>query len=69
MFGLTLQQTQGFMDWLFEMAGLAIKFPDYSTLSKRGKKLNIKLEAISPDEKVNYVSMDSSGIQTYTGNE
>lgn len=69
LFGLKLRQTQGFLDWLFEMAGIAIKCPDYSTLSKRGKKLNIKLEAISPDEEVNYVSMDSSGIQTYTGNE
>jgi hypothetical protein len=69
LFGLKLRQTQGFLDWLFEMAGLAIKCPDYSTLSKRGKRLNIKLEIINPDEEVNYVSMDSSGIQTYTGNE
>jgi hypothetical protein len=66
LFGLKLRQTQGFLDWLFEMAGLNIKSPDYSTVSKRGKRLNIKLEAINPDEEVNYVSMDSSGIQTYT---
>lgn len=69
LFGLKLRQTQGFLDWLFGMAGLAIKCPDYSTVSKRGKRLNIKLEVINPDAEVNYVSMDSSGIQTYTGNE
>lgn len=69
LFGLKLRQIQGFLDWLFEMANLAIKCPYYTTLSKRGKKLNIELEVIKPDEEVNHVSMDSSGIQTYTGNK
>jgi hypothetical protein len=69
LFGLKLRQTQGFLDWIFEMVGLAIRCPDYSTLSKRGKELSIKLGMISTDKEFNYVSMDSSGIQTYTGNE
>jgi len=69
LFGLKLRQTQGFLDWIFKMVDLAIKCPDYTTLSKRGKKLKIKLEAINNNEEVSYVYMDSSGIQTYTGNE
>ena len=56
LFGLKLRQTEGFLDWIFEMAGLAIKCPDYSTVSKRGKRVDIKLEVINPDEEVNYVS-------------
>lgn len=69
LFGFKLRQTQGFLDWVFKIADLAINCPDYTTLSKRGKKLKIKLEAIDNNEEVSYVSMDSSGIQTYTGNE
>lgn len=69
LFGLKLRQTQGFLDWVFKIADLDIKCPDYTTLSKRGKKLKIKVEAIDNHEEVSYVSMDSSGIQTYTGNE
>jgi len=68
LFGLKLRQTQGFIDWIFMMSGLPLTCPDYSTLSKRGRRLNLVLSDNS-DKNFDYVCMDSTGIQTYTGNE
>ena len=38
-------------------------------MSKRSKKLGLSMTLIESDEEFDYVSMDSTGIQTYTGNE
>ena len=69
LFGLKLRQAQGFINYLFELARISLSCPDYTTLSKRGKKLNISLLTKDKDEEFNHVSMDSTGIQMYTGNE
>jgi hypothetical protein len=69
MFGLKLCQTQGFIDWIFKMTGFELKCPDYTTLSIRAKKLNVELLYKNSDKEFNHVIMDSTGIQTYTGNE
>ena len=69
LFGLKLRQTQGFINWIFEMAGFKLKCPDYTTLSIRTKKLNITLLNKNYHKEFNHVIMDSTGIQTYTGNE
>ncbi len=66
-FALKLRQTQGFINWLFEVMGLKLKCPDYTTLSKRSKELNFEYEL--EDKEFDYITIDSSGIQTYTGNE
>ena len=42
LFGLKLRQTQGFIDWMFLVSGIKLKCPDYTTLSKRQKKLNLE---------------------------
>lgn len=73
LFGLRLRQTEGFINCLFEASGFKICCPDYTTLSKRGSQLG--LESLLRDNNPNinkeftHVSMDSTGIQTYTGNE
>jgi transposase len=70
LFGLRLRQTEGFINWIFETIKLPITCPDYSTLSRRGKDLNLESLLIKEqDQKYDYVSMDSSGIQMFTGNE
>jgi len=69
LFGLKLRQTQGFINWIFEMAGFKLRCPDYTTLSIRAKKLNITLLNKNYDKEFNHVIIDSTGIQTYTGNE
>ena len=71
LFGLKLCQTQGFIDWLFEMAGIAVRCPDHRTLSKRMKMLDLYLKPLhkKKDTKFSCIAIDSTGIQTYTGNE
>ena len=67
--GLKLRQTQGFINWIFMMSGLRLTCPDYTTLSKRGRMLNLEFSLDSKDRDFDYICMDSTGIQTYTGNE
>ena len=69
LFGLKLRQTQGFINWIFMMSGLRLTCPDYTTLSKRGRRLNLEFLLDSKDKDFDYICMDSTGIQTYTGNE
>ena len=69
LFGLKLRQSQGFINWIFMLAGLPLTCPDYTTLSKRGRKLNLEFLLDSKDVDFDYVCLDSTGIQTYTGNE
>lgn len=66
-FGLPYRQTQGFINYLFRQAGIKVTCPDYTTLSRRAKELDIEYEEMSSDTE--YVVVDSTGIQTYTGNE
>lgn len=68
LFGLKLRQTQGFINWLFELSSLSITCPDYSTLSRRAKELDVEFER-DLDKEFRHVTADSSGVQTYTGNE
>jgi transposase len=69
LFGLKLRQTQGFIDWIFAMSGMKLTCPDYTTLSKRGKKLGLESLLGKSDEEFDCVCIDSTGIQTFTGNE
>jgi hypothetical protein len=69
LFGLKLRQSQGFINWIFEISGTQISCPDYTTLSRRGKSLDLESLLGDADKEFNHVSIDSTGIQTYTGNE
>lgn len=51
------------------MSGIKLTCPDYSTLSKRGRRLCLDLHRVKNDIEFDYVCIDSSGIQTFTGNE
>jgi hypothetical protein len=70
LFGLKLRQTEGFINWIFESSGIKLTSPDYTTLSRRGKTLNLdSILGGNKDQEFDHVCMDSTGIQTYTGNE
>jgi hypothetical protein len=69
LFGLKLRQSQGFINWIFMLTGPRLTCPDYTTLIKRGRKLNLEFLLDSKDNDFDYICMDSTGIQTYTGNE
>lgn len=43
LFGMPLRQTTGFVQSLLQMVGLDWDVPDYSTLCRRQKSLNVKL--------------------------
>ena len=70
---LPLRQTQGFIDSLFRLIGLAIHCPDYSTLSKRLKALNIKSPRYKKDakidEKIAAIAIDSTGLKRFGRDE
>ena len=42
LFNLKLRQCQGFINWIFEILGLQITCPDYTTLSRRKKCLDLE---------------------------
>ncbi len=69
LFGLKLRQTEGFINYIFGLAGLKICCPDYTTLSKRSSIIGLESLLGASTKEFSYVSMDSTGIQTYTGNE
>ena len=62
-FHLTNRQTEGFMRSLFAMLKIALPVPDHSTLSKRGKKLQVNFPK-KTDQRLNLV-MDSTGLKIY----
>lgn len=62
-FHLTNRETEGFMRSLFAMLKMALPVPDHSTLSKRGKKLKVKLPK-KANQRLNIV-MDSTGLKIY----
>ncbi|WPY00635.1 IS5 family transposase [Candidatus Trichorickettsia mobilis] len=69
LFNFKLKQCQGFINWLFEISRLLITCPDYTTLSRRSKSLNTESLLCNENKEFDHVSIDSTGIQVYTGNE
>ena len=49
LFGLRLRQTEGFINYLFELCGLNIKNPDYTNVSKRSKTLGLSMILIESE--------------------
>ena len=64
-YGLTLQETEGFVESLFRFMGLDdLPVPDYTTLSKRQGDLDIDLRASSKSSPMHLV-IDSTGLKVY----
>jgi hypothetical protein len=68
-YSLPLRQSQGFINSLFKAKGLPIACPDYTSLSKRLKELNIKspryTETDRPDDSVHAIAIDSTGLKRF----
>jgi hypothetical protein len=66
---LPLRQSQGFINSLFKIKNLSIACPDYSTLSKRLKELNIKTPRYKKtdrqDDTVHAIAIDSTGLKRF----
>ena len=67
LFGLPLRQTQGFIQSLLELMGLALAVPDYSTLSRRQGALRVGLPKKQPDRPASpmHLVVDSTGLKVY----
>ena len=65
-FGLPLRQTQGFVRSLFRLMDLGLPVPDFSTLSRRGRRLDITDELQLGDGPITLI-VDSTGLQVHSG--
>jgi hypothetical protein len=61
---LGFRQTEGFLQSVAKLMGVAIDIPDYSTLSRRQKSLAVPLATSSPREPV-HVVVDSTGVKVF----
>ena len=68
LYRLPLRATEGLMASLAQLMHLNVSIPHYSTLSRRGKNLNISLAAQRVKEPI-HVLVDSTGIQIIGGTE
>jgi hypothetical protein len=62
LFGLALRQTQGFVQSVLALSGLAWTAPDYSTISRREKRLTVAITA-RPSRGGLHLLVDSTGIK------
>jgi hypothetical protein len=60
---LSLRATQGFAQSLFGMMGLELPVPNYSTLSRRSKKLGVSLPRQA--QGALHIVVDSTGLKIY----
>ncbi|MDQ6983486.1 MAG: IS5 family transposase [Ghiorsea sp.] len=68
-----LRQLQGFINSLFKLASLNIKCPDYTTVSRRCKTLDLKMpivpKCVPDDSKEKIITIDSTGLKQYGKDE
>jgi transposase len=62
-FHLPLRNTQGFASSLFHLLQLDLPVPDYSTLSRRARRLDVRLK--SPSQSIKRLLIDSSGLKVF----
>jgi IS5 family transposase len=61
---LGLRGTQGLLESLFTLLKVDLEVPDFSTLSRRGRKLSVDL-ARSPKGRITHLVLDSTGLKVY----
>lgn len=62
-YGLQLRQVTGFMKSVFKLAGISIEIPDYTTLSRRSKKLKVTLNKTAKE--FTAMIIDSTGLKLF----
>ncbi len=62
-FNLSLRQTEGFINALFQRMGLDLTSPDYSSISKRAKTLMVDIRR--PKGPVAHLIFDATGLKVY----
>jgi hypothetical protein len=60
-FNLPLRQAEGFLNSMFVMMGIDLSAPDHTTLSRRGKHLDVRLRRIATSETIHLIVV-STGL-------
>jgi len=63
-FHLALRQTEGFLESIFQLLGEDLAVPDYSTLCRRRKSLEIALPRAKAGEPL-HILVDSTGVKVF----
>lgn len=63
LYHLPLRQTRGLVSSIFKMANIPLQVPCYSTMSRRGKELEVCLREKTGNERLS-VAFDATGIKT-----
>lgn len=69
LYKLPLRQLIGFAKSFFAPLGLRVGLPNFSTLSRRGERLNIHLDALNPSCGPIHIAIDSTGLKVYAEGE
>jgi len=65
LFHLPLRQAEGFIASLFHLMKVSLPIPDHTTLSRRGKTLNLKLSRHQLPKKSLHLIVDSTGLSIH----
>ncbi len=63
-FHLPLRQAEGFLGSIFEIMGIDLESPDHTTLSRRGRQLDVPLRSLTLAEPIHLI-VDSSGLAIF----
>lgn len=64
LFRFPLRQVVGFVRSLFELTGVSLPVPDYTTLCRRAQNLAVRLP-VRPSERARHVVIDSTGLKIF----
>jgi hypothetical protein len=62
LFRLTLRAAQGFIDSIFALMNVPLRCPDYSSVSKRAKSVNVCFKTPTRGE-IAHLVIDSTGLK------
>ena len=65
--GPALRQTECFLQSVSRLLALDLRIPDHTTLSRRAKHLDIRMQSVTTDGPVN-IFIDSTGLRVHSGN-
>jgi IS5 family transposase len=63
LYGMPLRMTVGFVESLFQLIGIPLDVPDYSTLSRRAEQMSVPLR-VSPKNITDFI-LDSTGEKVF----
>ena len=66
-YGLPLRQTEGFLQSISTLLQLGLRIPDHTTLSRRSKRLNVRMPPPADLGPV-HIIIDSTGLRVHSGN-